>query len=216
MRAAESSKPGRRKRPRPLPGRRERRRTATRELIFRTALRLFADHGFAGTTVEDITEAADVGKGTFFNYFPSKEHVLASFGELQMGKAQVELQGVVAGRETAREALHRLIHKIAEEPGRSARLARSLISSFLISEEVRRLMRRNLAHGRGVLARAIAAAQQRGEVRNDREAPEIARHILEAYFGTVLHWTLFPDDPLASRLDDTFGMLWASIGTWER
>ena len=50
----------------------------------RAALRLFADKGFAETTVEDITNAADVGKGTFFNYFPSKEHILIAFSDLQL------------------------------------------------------------------------------------------------------------------------------------
>ena len=69
--------------------RRERRREETRECIFRAALKLFAERGVFATTVEDITEAADVGKGTFFNYFPSKEHVLAGFGQMQLGKAQV-------------------------------------------------------------------------------------------------------------------------------
>ncbi len=196
---------------RPSPGRRERRRAETRELIFRAALGLFAGRGFAGTTVEDITEAADVGKGTFFNYFPSKEHVLAAFGEMQMDKAQAELQGVLAGREALRPALRRLVQKIAEEPGRSACLARSLISSFLISGEVRKLMSARLAYGRSFLSRAVAAGQQRGEIRADREASVIARHILEVYFGTVLLWTLFPDDPLASRLDQSYELLWASI-----
>src|ERR1700689_1597353 len=64
----------------PRAGRRERRRTEIRERLFRSALRLFAERGFMETTVEDITEAADVGKGTFFNYFRTKEHVLATFG----------------------------------------------------------------------------------------------------------------------------------------
>jgi len=36
--------------------------------------------------VEDITNAADVGKGTFFNYFPSKEHILGVLGEVQGAK----------------------------------------------------------------------------------------------------------------------------------
>jgi hypothetical protein len=57
-------------------GRRERRTVETRESLFRAALDLFARKGFTETTVEDITEAADVGKGTFFNYFPSKDHIL--------------------------------------------------------------------------------------------------------------------------------------------
>ena len=68
------------------PGRRARRRAETRARILRAAWRLFERQGFFATTVEQITEAADVGKGTFFNYFPSKEHVLAGFGEMQLGK----------------------------------------------------------------------------------------------------------------------------------
>ncbi|HEX2776577.1 MAG TPA: helix-turn-helix domain-containing protein, partial [Candidatus Acidoferrales bacterium] len=49
----------------PLPNRRERRRLETRERIYRAALQIFAERGYLETTVEDITEAADVGKGTF-------------------------------------------------------------------------------------------------------------------------------------------------------
>jgi len=64
----------------PRSDRRERRRLETRERLYRAALELFGEHGFLETTVEDITEAADVGKGTFFNYFPTKEHVLAAYG----------------------------------------------------------------------------------------------------------------------------------------
>src|ERR1700746_2247979 len=64
----------------PRAGRRERHRLEIRDRLFRAALQLFAERGFLDTTVEDITEAADVGKGTFFNYFPTKEHVLATFG----------------------------------------------------------------------------------------------------------------------------------------
>jgi AcrR family transcriptional regulator len=68
--------------------RRERRSAELRERLFRSALALFASKGYAETTVEDITEAADVGKGTFFNYFPSKEHILMAFGEMQLSKLE--------------------------------------------------------------------------------------------------------------------------------
>jgi AcrR family transcriptional regulator len=57
--------------PSAVPGRRERRRAETREKLFRAAMRLFAEQGFFETTTEDITEAADVGQGTFCNYFPT-------------------------------------------------------------------------------------------------------------------------------------------------
>src|ERR1700736_1855576 len=74
------------------PDRRQRRSAELRHRLFRAALDLFAKQGFAETTVEDITNAADVGKGTFFNYFPSKDHLLIAFGEMQLEK----LQGLVA------------------------------------------------------------------------------------------------------------------------
>src|SRR5579862_9724680 len=73
-------------------GRRERRRLETRERIYRAALELFAERGFMETTVEDITEAADVGKGTFFNYFPTKEHVLATYGAERLANVERALE----------------------------------------------------------------------------------------------------------------------------
>src|SRR5271168_3599767 len=67
-------------------GRRQRRSAEIRERLFRAALEVFAEKGFAEATVADITNAADVGKGTFFNYFPSKDHILLAFGEMQFAK----------------------------------------------------------------------------------------------------------------------------------
>src|SRR5262250_3928372 len=73
-------------------GRRERQSAERRERLFRAALDLFARKGFAETTVEDITNAADLGKGTFFNYFPSKEHILLAFGEMQLAKLKAAFE----------------------------------------------------------------------------------------------------------------------------
>lgn len=60
----------------PTVGRRDRKRRATREALALAALELFEDRGFAATTIDDITERADLARRTFFRHFPSKEAVL--------------------------------------------------------------------------------------------------------------------------------------------
>jgi AcrR family transcriptional regulator len=51
---------------------------ATRERILEVAQQLFGAHGFETTTTRDIAREAEIGVGTLFNYFPSKETIVAS------------------------------------------------------------------------------------------------------------------------------------------
>ncbi len=50
----------------------ERRREKTRRLLIEVALGLFYEKGIYRTKIEDITERADIGKGTFYQYFETK------------------------------------------------------------------------------------------------------------------------------------------------
>jgi AcrR family transcriptional regulator len=52
-----------------------RRRRRTRARLLRAALELMAERGMEGVAINEITDAADVGFGTFYNYFESKEAI---------------------------------------------------------------------------------------------------------------------------------------------
>ena len=59
--------------------RRERKKKDTYDKLFASAMQLFRTQGFDATSIEQITQKADVGKGTFYNYFPSNEAVVLEF-----------------------------------------------------------------------------------------------------------------------------------------
>ena len=65
------------------PSRHERRRLQTRRLLIQTALQLVLDKGYDAITIQDITDRADLGRGTFYIHFKDKEEVVwTAFQEL--------------------------------------------------------------------------------------------------------------------------------------
>lgn len=65
------------------PSRTERKKERTRKQLLKVALALFFEKGIYWTKIEDITERADIGKGTFYQYFETKEALLQEL--LQQG-----------------------------------------------------------------------------------------------------------------------------------
>jgi AcrR family transcriptional regulator len=189
-------------------GRRERRRLETREKLYRTAMELFAKRGYFETTTEDITEAADVGQGTFFNYFPTKSHVLLALSEKQLGKVHAAAEAAEKAEVPVREIFRRFIHSIVEELAKSQALARSLLTIFVSEKDVRVLMGNTLAEGREGLARICEIAQQRGEIRKDRKAAELAMTFQRNVLGTLLIWTMQGKSDLHVWLDKTLADFW--------
>jgi AcrR family transcriptional regulator len=192
-------------------GRRERRAAETRLRLFRCALQLFATRGFPNVTVEDITQAADVGKGTFFNYFESKDHVLGVMAEIQLGKVHEAAIHAERGDQPIHSVLHNLFRRAAEEPGRSPDLARALISCFLASEGVRAIIERNMREGRKTIAKIVSLGQKRGEIDTRLKKEKVAIQVLQALMGTVLFWSLHEEPELAVWIEDSFQHFWRSV-----
>jgi AcrR family transcriptional regulator len=195
-------------------GRRERHRAETRERIFRAALRLFAERGFLETTVEDITEAADVGKGTFFNYFPTKEHVLATLGAERIAAVERALERAKKG--PVMPALQELATSLAGQSDDSAALLRAIYAAHASCAPVRAELQKRLRTGRRLLEQIFDLARKRGEVRRDRSPAELARLTQIILLGVSLAWALNPDSSLRGTAEDIWDLFFSSLRADEK
>src|SRR5262249_20135144 len=145
----------------PVP-RRLRRSAEIRERLFRSALELFAHKGFVNTTVEDITEAADVGKGTFFNYLPSKDHIFLAFGEMQLAKLEAAIAEVRSSNISIEDFLRALPERMTQEPTRNPGIIRALLLAYLSTSAVREAMMDMQRRVLGLHTQIMQMGQERG------------------------------------------------------
>jgi len=181
-------------------GRRERRSIETREKIFRVALDLFAERGFNATTVDAIAEGADIGKGTFFNYFENKESILLQYGEMQLTKVGMFVAESLRTDESFNSLIHKLASTITAEQQKSPTLSQSVFTAIFSNEAIRSKMAENLRQGRELLAKLIEKRQQSGEIRADLPAMEIASLFQVNILGTMMLCALAPDNILKEKI----------------
>lgn len=191
-------------------GRRERRKGETRMRIFRAAMKLFAQQGFAETTVEQITEEADVGKGTFFNYFASKEELLFTLSEVQESKLR-SLLPIIRDAKTVRPVLKQFMHDIVAEPSRTPTLSRSLLGTALSTPPMVARMGEVMRFGQRVVSQVMKRGQELREIRRDLPAEELARMFQQTTLGTHVLWALLAPGDLSYWLDQIFEVFWRGI-----
>jgi AcrR family transcriptional regulator len=83
----------------------ERRKEKTRRLLMDVALDLFFEKGIYWTKIEDITQRADVGKGTFYQYFETKEALLQELLERGLDALLTSTAGAVGAEGQDRDTL---------------------------------------------------------------------------------------------------------------
>ena len=91
----------------------KRMRDASTRRILKAALRHFATHGYAGTSVRMIARSAGVSVGLLYNYFPTKADLLGALFEESMRDVQASFASADAAT-TPSERIERLVRSAFE------------------------------------------------------------------------------------------------------
>lgn len=151
---------------RPITSRMDRRRARTRDAILSAAAALLAHRSADAVNVDEITERADVAKGTFYNYFEDKDALIREIDQSVRASLEEKIQATNAG--------------IDNPPERIARaLAAALSFAFAEPERSMALLRMNppamdpgMAVNAGVRA-DIRAGREAGHFSSDSEEAAI-------------------------------------------
>jgi hypothetical protein len=104
---------------------------------------------------------------------------------------------------------------MTEEPARNPAIVRAILQANLSSAPIREAMARNHARAQALLTQLIQLGQDRGEIRKDVSATELALVFRQTVFGTLLLWSLFGDATLPERIDTAFKVLWTGLAPRE-
>lgn len=172
--------------------RRERKKDETRQRIFREAIRLFRERGFEATTVDEITERADVARGTFFNYFPKKEAVLAYLSEQRLVDAEANAGEILAASQAAREKLIAIYSSAA-----SAYEEEKELSAFVLPELLRRAFTPVEEIGPRwdrIIVQVVEQGQKSGELRKDVSPERAVTMLTSIYYALLFMWVHCPEE----------------------
>lgn len=178
----------------------------------RAALELFAEQGFAGTTVPQITERAGLTTRTFFRYFADKREVLFS-GEEEMSAAFAEIiRSAPAGLSPMQQihyGLEQAAATIFQSRFEDMRAWRAIVASDDSLRE-RALRKQELT-----TEAAVTALRERGFAEHIAEMiARLSNLLLQAAVG---RWVAQPvaERPLVGFVHEVFGELSAVAGVGE-
>jgi AcrR family transcriptional regulator len=132
-------------------GRVQRRKARTRASLIAAARTLFAARGVEPTTIAEIADQADVAVGSFYNYFATKDELLAAMLEQALGEERRALESRQAQVTDPAEVIsiaHRHLIRMADsDPDLAWLLVRLEVSHDVATSVLREAARRDLQRG---------------------------------------------------------------------
>jgi AcrR family transcriptional regulator len=196
--AAKPAKPAVHGRP-STPPRRERRKLEVRKRIVDAAIELFDQSGFAATKVSDICERADVVNKTFFNHFPTKQHLLREIAEAQISILFEDIRLARDSNGNTRARLLWFFERIANNIDAAGPMRRELVTEIILATQASSEGSVQSQRMQEAFAGLIRAGRDAGDVSDTHPLATQTELVLGAFYALMFGWGHVESYPLRRR-----------------
>lgn len=172
-------------------GRRERAKTACRAQIIDAGIRLFGERNINAVTVDEIAAAADVGKGTIYNYFRTKEHIVVAFMADFERKVHAKLRDLLTANRPLAETLIEFIRLQFQMKAPYHRFVRVFFAQmFLHTAQFVPQMAEIHELTRSSTESLLLALRKRGAIRSDVRISDLTLVFTNIHLGLFALWAI--------------------------
>ena len=166
----------------------------TRGRIVSAAWQLFYEQGYEHTTVEEIIDASQTSKGSFYHYFDGKDALLSTLSDLFDEK----YESLIPQMDPDMSAMEQLLYLNSElflmiENSVSLELLARLLSTQLVTNGERHLLDHKRTYYR-LLRRIISQGQASGELSNKRSVNDMVKLYALSERALMYDWCLCGGD----------------------
>ncbi|MCX9080810.1 MAG: TetR/AcrR family transcriptional regulator [Candidatus Methanoperedens sp.] len=175
---------------------REKKKIETRNKIFEVSGRLFKEKGIENTTVDEIVKEAGIGKGTFFNYFPSKTSLLLYFAQQKEELTFSQIKNEALKTVSTREKIKNVLVFVAKTNELDKELTKIFVFEYM--RHYGSSLDKRKSHGlSNILYSLIEDGIKKEDVKSTIDAKKAAQIISAIYFHSLVEW-------LWSKIDYSF------------
>jgi AcrR family transcriptional regulator len=174
----------------------QRKKREVRGRILAAAQVLFDQEGVDATTVEQICERADIAVRTFFNYFPSKRHIVHELAIEAALEVAARIRAVHRDGDSTRERLMLFFARSAEVGTKAGPMHRELLSHLIAINDIPA----DLQHARNAMLELLRDGVRAGDVGVTHPLETLADVILGTFYRLIIDWTNQDDYPIEVHL----------------
>lgn len=183
-----------------------------RDKITRAALQLFEQNGVADTSIASIIKKADIAHKTFFNHFPTKDHLLIHIASTFSGNAYTVFRQDFEKQADPKKRIEFCLSNVAKALCDVHPHYKELLNFYLISgagsNDLRRSQQEEFSQ---LINQIITDAKNKKVLRNDFSINTYTEIVVGICVSTLLNWSLENNYPIVEKMNSAIQFINTSL-----